>query len=155
MANTFPRISNDTKSRGCFTPSISTVFKMILRPDNINTVSCQEELQNWKTNQTFSLFTFSSNSLKLQLVKRHNSDLTQLKWLTRFSTLGRYWKKWEYNGTVHHVFSDSRKPTIQLGRTLQFGIARNLVLWNLVSNIKGRAQTEGVWGQGTEGNIWT
>jgi hypothetical protein len=28
-------------------------------------------------------------------------------------------------------------------------------VWNLVSNTEGTAQTEGVWEQGAEGNIWT
>jgi hypothetical protein len=28
-------------------------------------------------------------------------------------------------------------------------------VWNLVSDIKGGTQTEGVWEQGTEENIWT
>jgi hypothetical protein len=28
-------------------------------------------------------------------------------------------------------------------------------VWNLVSNIKGGTQTEGVWEQGVEDNIWT
>jgi hypothetical protein len=28
-------------------------------------------------------------------------------------------------------------------------------VWNLVSEIKGGTQTEGVWEQGAEGNIWT
>jgi hypothetical protein len=28
-------------------------------------------------------------------------------------------------------------------------------VWNIISDIKGRAQTEGVWEQGAEENIWT
>jgi hypothetical protein len=28
-------------------------------------------------------------------------------------------------------------------------------VWNLASNIKGGTQTEGVWEQGIEENIWT
>jgi hypothetical protein len=28
-------------------------------------------------------------------------------------------------------------------------------VWNLVSDIKGGTQTEGVWEQGAEENIWT
>jgi hypothetical protein len=28
-------------------------------------------------------------------------------------------------------------------------------VWNLVSDAKGRSQTEGVWEQGSEKNIWT
>jgi hypothetical protein len=28
-------------------------------------------------------------------------------------------------------------------------------VWNVVSNIKGGTQTEGVWGQDAEENIWT
>ena len=27
-------------------------------------------------------------------------------------------------------------------------------VWNLVSNIKGRTQTDGVWKQGTDEGIW-
>jgi hypothetical protein len=30
-----------------------------------------------------------------------------------------------------------------------------LWVWNLVSDIKGRKLTDGVWGQGAEENIWT
>jgi hypothetical protein len=28
-------------------------------------------------------------------------------------------------------------------------------VWNLVSDIKGRIYTEGIWEQGAEENIWT
>jgi hypothetical protein len=30
-----------------------------------------------------------------------------------------------------------------------------VLVWNLVSDIKGRTYTEGVWEQGVEENIWT
>jgi hypothetical protein len=30
-----------------------------------------------------------------------------------------------------------------------------VLVWNLVSNIKGATKTEGVWEQGSEENIWT
>jgi hypothetical protein len=35
------------------------------------------------------------------------------------------------------------------------GTCRFVRVWNLVSNIKGGAQTEGVSEQGAEGNVWT
>jgi hypothetical protein len=28
-------------------------------------------------------------------------------------------------------------------------------MWNLASDIKGRTQTEGIWEQGAEQNVWT
>jgi hypothetical protein len=41
-----------------------------------------------------------------------NFDVTD-QLLIRFFAFVRYWKKWEYNETVHQLFIDFKKPMIQ------------------------------------------
>jgi hypothetical protein len=44
----------------------------------------------------------------------------------------------------------------QLVNILDYNFARGSVwVWNFVSDIKGGTQTEGVWEQGAEKDIWT
>jgi hypothetical protein len=56
------------------------------------------------------------------------TDLLQI----RFSTFGRYWRKWEYNGSVHQLFIDFKKAYDSVKREvlyniiLEFGIPKKL-----------------------------
>jgi hypothetical protein len=46
--------------------------------------------------------------------------------LIEFSISGRYWRKWEYNGTVHQLFIDLKKSYDPVSREVLYNLSLSL-----------------------------